>query len=290
MRKEENILDYVDLHVHSTASDGTLSPSEVIQLGKKLNLRALALTDHDTVDGIDEALMAGKEYGIEVIPGVELSCSYNNKEIHIVGLFINHKNIHFTEELEHLRNTRNNRNIEMAEKFCELGIPISFEEIQAHYPDATITRAHFAKYLYEKNFTSSIRDGFDRYLNDRGPCYVTRYKMPYSETIRLIHEAGGVAILAHPILYRMGQTELEKMIIALSKCGLDGIEAIYSTYTPSDESLIRRFARQNNLLLSGGSDFHGTNKPNIQLGMGKGKLRIPYDILSNIKKSFPHTK
>lgn len=285
MRKEENILDYVDLHVHSTASDGTLSPSEVIQLGKEMNLRALALTDHDTVDGIDEALAAGKEYGIEVIPGVELSCSYNNKEIHIVGLFINHKDAFFCEELDRLKETRDMRNVEMAQKFQERGIPITFEDIRTRYPDAIITRAHFASYLHEQGYVSSVKDAFDRYLNDNGPCYVPRYKMPCSETIRLIHDAGGIAILAHPILYRMGSIPLEQMVIYLKKCGLDGIEAIYSTYTPSDESLIRRLARQNNLLISGGSDFHGANKPNIQLGTGKGKLRIPYDVLANIKKT-----
>lgn len=276
-------MDYVDLHVHSTASDGTLSPSEVIKLGKELNLRAIALTDHDTIDGVDEALDAGRKYGVEVIPGVELSCSYNNKEIHIVGLFIDHKNAFFKEELDRLKETRDNRNVEMAEKFQEIGIPITFEDIQARFPGAIVTRAHFASYLHEQGYVSSVKDAFDRYLNDNGPCYVARYKVPYSETIRLIHEAGGIAILAHPILYKMGNTELEKMVIALTKCGLDGIEAIYSTYTSSDESLIRRFARQNNLLISGGSDFHGANKPHIQLGTGKGKLRVHYDVLARIK-------
>lgn len=276
-------MDYVDLHVHSTASDGTLTPSEVIKLAKEIDLRAVALTDHDTIDGVKEALSAGRELGIEVIPGVELSCSYNNKEIHMVGLFINHNDAFFCEKLDELKITRDNRNYEMADKFKEMGIPITFEEIRAHYPDAIITRAHFASYLYEQGYVSSVKDAFDRYLNDNGPCFVPRYKMPASETIRLIHEAGGIAILAHPILYRMGNQALSEMVESLAKCGLDGIEAIYSTYTPSDESLIRRLAKTNNLVLSGGSDFHGANKPAIKLGTGLGRLRVHYDVLLNLK-------
>ncbi len=284
IKKRGNILDYVDLHVHSTASDGTLSPSEVIKLAKEIDLRAVALTDHDTIDGVEEALTAGRELGIEVIPGVELSCSYNNKEIHMVGLFINHNDAFFCERLDELKITRDNRNYEMADKFQEMGIPITFEEIRAHYPDAIITRAHFASYLYEQGYVSSVRDAFDRYLNDNGPCFVPRYKMPASETIRLIHEAGSIAILAHPILYRMGNATLSEMVESLAKCGLDGIEAIYSTYTPSDESLIRRLAKENNLVLSGGSDFHGANKTAIKLGTGLGRLRVHYDVLARIKE------
>lgn len=277
-------MDYVDLHVHSTASDGSLKPSEVIWLAKEINLRAVALTDHDTIDGIDDALETGKTAGIEVIPGIELSCSYNNKEIHMVGLFINHKNAFFCEKLDELKLTRDSRNYEMADKFNEIGIPITFEEIRDHYPDAIITRAHFASYLHEKGYVSSVKDAFDRYLNDRGPCFVPRSKMPASETIRLIHDAGGVAILAHPILYRMGNNALAEMVSSLAHCGLDGIEAIYSTYNSSDESLIRRLAKENNLVISGGSDFHGSNKPSIKLGTGLGKLHVHYDILSRIKE------
>lgn len=278
-------MDIIDLHVHSTASDGTLTPSEVVCLAKKTGLRAMALTDHDTIDGIREAVDAGKENNIEIIPGVELSCSYTQKEIHIVGLFIDHEDSAFCNELNLLKDTRNKRNEQMAEKFHEYNIPITLSDLEESFPDAVITRAHFAAWLHDNGYVSSVKEAFDRYLNDNGPCFVPRYKMPCEETIRLIHQAGGTAILAHPILYKLGNTELARMVSYLKKCNLDGIEAVYSTYTPSDETLIRRLAKENHLLISGGSDFHGSNKPHIRLGTGKGNLRIPYDILLNLKKN-----
>lgn len=278
-------MKFVDLHVHSNASDGTLTPSEVVQLAKKTNLCAMALTDHDTVEGVAEAMAAGKENNIEVIPGVELSCAYISKEIHIVGLFVDCENTGFLDELTRLKETRNARNEEMAEKCREMGMQITMEELFNEYPDAVITRAHFAALLAKKGYVSSVKDAFDRYLNDHGPCFVPRYKMPCEETIALIHSAGGIAILAHPILYKLGNTELEKLVRYLTKCGLDGIEALYSTYTSGDETLIRKLARENGLLISGGSDFHGTNKPHIQLGVGKGNLKIPYDVLENLRKA-----
>lgn len=280
-------MDIVDLHVHSTASDGTLSPSEVICLAKETKLRSIALTDHDTIAGIEEALDAGTEMGIEVIPGVELSCSYLNKEIHIVGLFIDYDNPDFCSKLDYLKDTRDARNEQMAEKFQERNIPVTTVMLKERFPDAVITRAHFASWLHENNYVSSVREAFDRYLNDNGPCYVPRYKMPCEETIRLIHDAGGIAILAHPILYKMGTAELTKMVVYLKKCGLDGIEAIYSTYTPSDETLIRKLAKENRLTISGGSDFHGDNKPYIKLGTGKGNLKIPYEVLKNLRNILP---
>lgn len=278
-------MKFVDLHVHSNASDGTLTPSEVVQLAKKTNLCAMALTDHDTVEGVAEAMAAGRENNIEIIPGVELSCAYISKEIHIVGLFVDCENTGFLDELTRLKETRNARNEEMAEKCREMGMQITMEELFNEYPDAVITRAHFAALLAKKGYVSSVKDAFDRYLNDHGPCFVPRYKMPCEETIALIHSAGGIAILAHPILYKLGNTELEKLVKYLTKCGLDGIEAIYSTYTAGDETLIRKLARENGLLISGGSDFHGTNKPHIRLGVGKGNLKIPYDVLENLKKA-----
>ncbi len=278
-------MNLVDLHVHSNASDGTLTPSEVVFLAKETGLTAIALTDHDTVDGVAEAVAAGTKYNIEIIPGVELSCAYIAKEIHIVGLYVDCQNTRFLAELNRLKETRLARNEQMAAKCREHGLDITVEELINEYPDAVITRAHFASFLVKKGYVSSVKDAFDRYLNDHGPCFVPRYKMPCEETIELIHSAGGIAILAHPILYRLNDSELEKLVKYLTKCGLNGIEALYSTYTPSDEIQIRKLARENGLLISGGSDFHGANKPHIQLGTGRGNLKISYDVLDNIKKS-----
>jgi hypothetical protein len=272
-------LDFVDLHVHSTASDGTLTPSGVVCLAKEMNLKAMALTDHDTVMGISEAVEAGKTYGIEVIPGIEVSSSYENKEIHIVGLFVDYQNPDFLKTLARIRATRDARNEQMSQKFAEIGIDVPVSELKKAYPEAVITRAHFASYLYEKGIASSVKDAFDRWLNDRGPCFVPRYKISGDEAIKLIHSVGGIAILAHPILYHMNDKSLAQMVSQLSENGLDGIEAVYSTYSESDERQIRRLAKENNLLLSGGSDFHGANKPSIRLAVGHGNLRVPYDFL-----------
>lgn len=278
-------MNFVDLHVHSTASDGTLTPSEVVQSAKQAGLAAIALTDHDTVDGIDEAVAAGREHNIEIIPGVELSCAYLSKEIHMIGLFIDYKNTAFLDELIRLKETRNARNEEMAEKCRAKGMHITLEDLLSEYPGAVITRAHFASYMTKKGYVSSVKDAFDRYLNNRGSCYVPRYKVPCEETIARIHNVGGIAILAHPILYKLANTELENLVKYLTEYGLDGIEALYSTYTAGNEIRIRKLARKYGLLISGGSDFHGANKPYIRLGVGKGNLQVPYDVLANIKKT-----
>lgn len=278
-------MNYVDLHVHSNASDGTLTPSEVVCLAKKTGLCAIALTDHDTVEGVDEAVAAGREYHIEVVPGVELSCAYISREIHIIGLFVDCKNTGFLDELARLKNTRAVRNEQMVEKCREQGMCITMEELLAEYPDAVITRAHFAAFLAKKGYVSSVKDAFERYLNDHAPCFVPRYKMPCAQTIELIHSAGGLAILAHPVLYKLGNTELAKLVSYLTKCGLDGIEALYSTYTASDERRVLKLAKENALLISGGSDFHGTNKPHIHLGLCRSNMKISYDILEKLKKA-----
>lgn len=274
----------IDLHVHTTASDGTLSPTEVVRYAKEKNITAIAITDHDTTNGIHEALIAGKEYNVEVISGAELSCSYDgHKEIHIVGLFLDPDNIDLNNRLIELKEIRNQRNDQIAERFAKIGIPVSIEEMQSMYPDAIITRAHFASYLCTKGYAKSVKEVFDRFLHDHGPCYVPRQRLNPKDTIELIHNAGGLAILAHPMRYRLGNDALAACVQTLTRFGIDGLEALYSTYSASDESCIRHLAKENHLLLSGGSDFHGANKPFIDLGEGTAKSLIPYDILENLK-------
>lgn len=275
----------VDLHVHSTYSDGTLTPSELAIHAKHMGLSAFALTDHDTIDGISEAMHAGKEQGIEVIPGVELSTSYNNKEIHIVGLFIDYNDDILKNKLNYLKNTRINRNIEMCNKFKNLGINISYEKMLEMYPDSVITRAHFADYLVKMGIIKSRTEAFERYLGDRRPCYVPRQKIQPQEAIDMIKNAGGIAILAHPILYHLGSEQMNSLVQYLCECGLTGLEAIYSTYTMGEELSMRKLANENNLLISGGSDYHGENKPHIEMGTGRGKLFVPYNILEHLKNA-----
>lgn len=177
----------VDLHVHSTYSDGTNTPSELIAIASSKNLSAIALTDHDTLDGIPDALKAAGNSEVELIPGVELSTNFNNTEVHIVGLFIDYTNNAINDYLKTQRESRINRNIAICERFCSIGINITYEQMLKLYPDAVITRAHFADYLVKNHYTGDRNEAFDRYLSPGKPCFVNRHKVDPSEAVSIIH-------------------------------------------------------------------------------------------------------
>ena len=275
----------VDLHVHSTESDGTLTPEDLVAEAKKAELAAFALTDHDTCQGVGKAMPLAASAGIELIPGIELSTDYHGKEVHIVGLYIDIENEQLLKKTAEYRKCRSERNALMVEALRKEGLSITMEELVAENPDCVITRANIARFLYEHGQIKSVREAFDRYIGDHCKCYVGRLKVASTDAVRLIKEAGGTAILAHPLLYGLSNTNLQKMIDALKPVGLDGLEAIYSTYTTGEEQQMKRLARENGLLISGGSDFHGSNKPDIALGRGRGHLYIPYSVLETIKAS-----
>lgn len=274
----------VDLHVHSNRSDGSLSPSDLVLEAKKKGLCAFALTDHDTVDGIDEALRATKDTGITLIPGIELSTEYEGKDIHIVGLLIDKEEPDFRGKLQKFVDSRTERNKKMCQKLTDAGLPLTYEELQAEFPDSVITRAHYAQILLKKGYIKSLKEAFDRYIGDRGPCFVPRKKITPEDGVRLILSAKGIPILAHPLLYGMGEERLQCLIDRLKEAGLVGMEAIYSTYTPSEEAQMRKLARENGLLPSGGSDFHGKAKPGLSMGDGYGRLHVPEEILTALQK------
>ena len=274
----------VDLHVHSTASDGTCTPSELVSLAKDAGLSAFALTDHDTTLGVAEASALACQAGIELIPGIELSTAYGEKEIHIVGLYINPDNHLLVQKTQEFRECRDSRNEKMLEALRQEGFPITMEALRAENPDSVITRANIARFLFNHGCIKSVQEAFEKYIGDGCRCYVGRFKITPMEAVSLIHQAGGVAILAHPLLYHMSSVRLQALIDDLKAVGLDGIEAIYSTYTVGEEQLVKKIAAQNQLLISGGSDFHGSNKPSIHLGKGRGHLYIPYSVLSDIKE------
>ena len=273
----------VDLHVHSTESDGTLTPEDLVAEAKKAGLAAFALTDHDTCQGVGKAMPLAASAGIELIPGIELSTDYHGKEVHIVGLYIDIENEQLLKKTAEYRKCRSERNALMVEALRKEGLSITMEELVAENPDCVITRANIARFLYEHGQIKSVREAFDRYIGDHCKCYVGRLKVASTDAVRLIKEAGGTAILAHPLLYGLSNTNLQKMIDALKPVGLDRLEAIYSTYTTGEEQQMKRLARENGLLISGGSDFHGSNKPDIALGRGRGHLYIPYSVLETIK-------
>lgn len=275
----------VDLHTHTTESDGSFTPEELILEAKRVGLSAIAITDHDSISGIKKALPIAMEHDIELIPGIELSTDYNGKEVHVVGLFIDIENEYFLSKIKEFKDNRDNRNVLIVENLQKEGFAITIEELKADNPDCVITRANIARFLYEHGMIPSIQTAFEKYIGDNCKCYVNRFKITPMDAVRLIKEAGGTAILAHPLLYHMSDTTLQQLLTEMKEAGLDGIEAIYCTYTPSEERQMKKLALENGLLISGGSDFHGTTKPKLNLGIGYGKLYIPYEILENIKNS-----
>lgn len=283
-------MKYVDLHVHSRASDGTFTAAELVDYACKKQLAAFALTDHDTVDGLSSALTCARGKDIEVIPGIELSTEYNGRDIHIIGLFIRYEEPEFLKHLQEFCSSRDIRNEKMAARLTEAGFPLTTDELTAAFPGAVITRAHFARLMLEKGYIRNLKDAFENYIGDTCPYFVPREKVSPADGVRLIRAAGGVPILAHPMLYHMNEAGLSELLVPLKEAGLIGIEALYSTYSAADESLVRRLARRHDLLLSGGSDFHGSNKPGLDLGTGYGGLRVPETILEELRKTAIHYK
>lgn len=268
-------MKYIDLHVHSTASDGSYKPSEIVNYAIKKNLSAIALTDHDTTAGIDEALAeaekinsnAGTEI-IKVIPGIELSAEHNGKDIHILGLNIDYKDEKFNEEVAIYRDSRNSRNKKMTEKLQELGFNITPELLDKRFEEAVITRAHYAILLIEMGYVKDKDEAFNKYLNPGCPCYVPRTKVTVSDAVRMILKANGKPVLAHPLLYKLNDTALENLVKFLRAEGLMGIEAIYSANKWTDEAKMKQLAKKYDLFITGGSDFHGLAKPTLDLGVG----------------------
>ncbi len=268
----------VDLHIHSNASDGTLSPSEVVVHAKENGLDAIALTDHDTVAGIEEAIQTGELCKVEVIPGIELSADFPNDNLHILGYYIDYKDPAFLKKLMPIQNGRHIRNNQMIKQLEDLGFPITMD------PEVEIyTRAHFARALLDAGHVASMDEAFKLYLSPGKPGYAKRVTPAPKECIELIHSGGGVAFLAHPTLYGLKTAALTKLIKELTSYGLDGLEAMHSIHSKQDEVFLRDLAIKNDLIISGGSDFHGANKPNLEIAIGYGNLKIPYSVLDKIK-------
>lgn len=278
------IMNIVDLHVHSNKSDGSFTPTELVNYALQKGLSAFALTDHDTTDGIDEAMEAAKGKNIEVIPGIEFSSEYEGKDIHIIGLYIDHNSAFFKRRLVSFVNGRIIRNQEMCRRLTEYGIPVTYEQLTAEFPNCVITRSHYAKFMLNHGYTKSLKEAFERYIGDHSPCFVPRKKITPMRAVEIILKAGGVPILAHPVLYHMSDARLDKLTASLKEIGLMGLEAVYSTYSSSEERQMRALAAKYGLCISGGSDFHGNAKPGLDLATGYGKLFIPEELLTRIKE------
>lgn len=277
-------MSYIDLHVHSNASDGTLSPSQVVEEAKKAGLSAMALTDHDTTAGIEEAFHAGKSLGVRVVPGVELSCVYQGKEIHILGLFVNYQDASFVRELNQLLSVRRWRNEEMLRRFQADNFDITMEDLMAGNPDTVITRAHFARALKEKGYASSMADAFQTYLQYGGKYCLKKELITPEHAMKVLTDNHAFPALAHPVQYKLEQEALDTLIASLTKLGLMGLEVYHSSQSPAQSRTLRSIARKYSLLPTGGSDFHGSNKPDISIGTGRGGLHISHLLLEDIEK------
>ena len=275
----------IDLHVHTTHSDGSFSTREVMAFAKHAGLTALAITDHDIVEAIPEATAIGQELGIEVVPGVEISSRLGESELHILGYFLNWTDPILAQRLSTLRDSRHLRNPKIVQRLNDLGIPITYEEVRALAGTESVGRPHIARLLMEKKFVTSAKEAFDRYLANGRPAFVDRELPLPADAVRWIREAGGVPVLAHPTWVRTSADGLRGLVRDLKAAGLGGIEVHYSTHTPSQTTEYLDLAKQCDLLVTGGSDFHGVTKPDIEVGIGRGQLKVSGKLLDPLRKA-----
>ena len=276
-------MNHIDLHTHSRHSDGSLSPRQLVQLAKERRLRAIALTDHDTVAGVEEALEAGNELGVEVVPGVEISAQHPPGTMHILGYYINASNGRLLEALKKLQQARAARNPKIIERLQALGLEISTTEV-LDLSAGQVGRPHIARALVNKGYVSSIEQAFSLYLKKGAVAYVEKFRFPPKETIAMIRGAGGIAVLAHPFTLGMAKPEeLFQLLGELGEMGLEGVEVYYPDHTAEIAVLYEDVAKRLGLVCTGGSDFHGNFRDHSYLGntlLGKG---LDYKILQDLR-------
>jgi predicted metal-dependent phosphoesterase TrpH len=241
-----------DMHIHTKASDGMFTVQEIIRMAQKANLEGIAITDHDTIDGLDEAVEAGERFKFPVIPGIELSTDYQKKDIHILGYFLDYHLPWFRKKIYQLQNARIDRIIKMVDKLTKLGYDIDSEEVFSLAGTGSVGRPHIAYILHKKGQVNTIQETFQKLIGNGCPAYVPRFKLEPVEAVKLIIEAGGIAVLAHP-----GLSKADFMIKPLCKAGLRGIEVYHPDHKISDEARYLKLAQKHNLIITGGSDFHG---------------------------------
>lgn len=276
-------MDLVDLHIHSTVSDGTLTPKALIRYAKEKGLKAIALTDHDNIDGNEQAIEEGRRVGVEAIPGVEISGEWPYGTLHILGYYITKKN-KLQNHLFQLQKARETRNFKIIEKLNQSGIPITLEEVLEMAGGTQIGRPHIAQVLVKKGAAKDLDQAFHRFLKKRGPAYVDKFRPTPEQAMEWILEAEGVPVLAHPFTLNIKQSkDLEISIAKWRRFGLKGIEVYYPEHTPLQEQMYQNLAQRLELIITGGTDFHGLNKPGVDLGTGYGDMKVPYTCVENLK-------
>jgi 3',5'-nucleoside bisphosphate phosphatase len=280
-------LGKIDLHIHSNASDGTFSPAEIVHQAQVLRLEAIAITDHDTIDGAKASLEMASRSSVKILTGIEISAEsppfYRCPgSFHILGYGIHLDDPSLNRTLAVLQEARKNRNPRIIERLQDMGLAITLQEVTASVGDAQIGRPHFARVMLQKGFVASIDEAFDRYIGTRGPAYVDKYRIPCEDAIRLIRGAGGIPVLAHPgLLKPETDVPFDRMIAMLKEMGIEGIEVYYPEHSASQTRSFGDIARRYDLILTGGTDFHGAIKPDIPMG-GREGFRVPFIVYEQL--------
>jgi hypothetical protein len=278
----------VDLHIHSTASDGTLTPAQLLAMAVQLNLGAIAITDHDSIAGSREALLEGIPAALGFLTGVEISAepppSYpGSGSIHVLGYAIRLDDPELNRALEKLQEARKSRNPEIVDRLKRLGIEISLEEVEREAGEGQAGRPHIATLLVKKGVATSIDDAFDRFLSSGRPGYADKFRIECSQAITLINAAGGIPVLAHPCLLELEtEDQLEELLQEMIAMGLKGLEVFFTDHTADQTRRFAALARRHELIMTGGTDFHGETLPNVRMGTGKGNLHVPYALYERL--------
>ncbi len=278
----------IDLHIHSTASDGTLSPPELLHLAQNLNLGAIAITDHDTLDGSKEALGYGIPPSIKFLTGIEISATPPPSfscpgSFHILGYGFDMDDPVLNRSLSRLKASRKSRNPRILELLSKMGIELTLNEVRDLAGDSQLGRPHIAQLMVKKGFVRSIDEAFDKYLGKGKPAYVDRFRFDCEKTIQTILDAGGIPVLAHPFLLNMNDEKIfDGLMAVLTEMGLRGLEVYFPEHTADLVDYYTRIANRYNLLMTGGTDFHGDVKPEIKMGSGRGNLFIPYELYEKL--------
>ena len=278
----------IDLHIHTTASDGTFSPTEVISHAQNIGLKAVAITDHDTVAGSKEALQAGIPPSLGFLTGVEISTApppfyLGSGSFHILGYSIRLEDPELSRTLKKLRQARENRNPAILKRLNKLGISLTLDEVREEAGEGQLGRPHIAQLMITKGIVSSLDEAFDNFLGSGKPAYVDKYRIECFKAIKIIVVAGGIPVLAHPgLLHIDNDSQFENLIANLKKIGIQGVEVYYSEHDADQTRLFAELAQRHNLLKTGGTDFHGAIQPEIKMGSGKGNLFVPYELFEKL--------
>ncbi len=274
----------IDLHVHTTASDGALSPVDVVRTAAAIGLTALAVTDHDTLEGLAPAAAEGLKQGVEVIAGLEISAKWDRGILHILGYFVDTENPDLKDALYFLKTGREERTPKILDRLSALNVHVTLDEVNKESGNGVPGRPHIAAILVRKGYVRDIQEAFDRFLRKGAPAYEDKVKLPPMEAVELIAQAGGIPVLGHPYSLREEKPGVERIVTSLVDHGLQGLEVYYPKHTAEQTAVYLKIARRLGLAVTGGSDFHGANKPNVELGIIPGYSPLPYSMVEDLRR------